>query len=61
MTRYGQQPAKCLPDPSYGNNPAEPDNPCDELKHRCQEYLIRLQVINGVIKLHYFAFLFIGD
>ena len=27
MTSYGQQAAKCPPDPSYGNNPAEPDIP----------------------------------
>ena len=45
MTRYGQQAAKCSPDPSYGNNPAEPDISCDELKRQCQEYLKHLQVI----------------
>ena len=44
MTRYGQQTVKSLPDPSYGSNPAEPDVPVAELKHLCQEYLIRLQV-----------------
>ena len=42
MTRYSQQAAKCPSDPSYGNNPAEPDIPCDELKRQCQEYLTRL-------------------
>ena len=44
MTRYGQQTVKSLPDPSYGSNPAEPDVPVAELKHLCQEYLMRLQV-----------------
>ena len=43
MTRYNQQTVKCLPDPSYGSNPAEPDVPVGKLKHLCQEYLISLQ------------------
>ena len=45
MTRYGQPAAKCPPDPSYSNNLAEPDIPCDELKCQCQKYLTCLQVI----------------
>ena len=32
VTQYGQQAVKSSPDPSYGDNPAEPDIPPDELK-----------------------------
>jgi len=43
-TRYGSQAAAT--DPSYGNNPVEPDVSNEELKRLCQEYLSRLQVLN---------------
>ena len=47
-TRYGSQ-AAATTDPSYGNNPVEPDVSNDELIRLCQEYLSLLQVLNRAI------------